>query len=55
MKNSKKIVILFLELLTALVGIVYVYPVLIVFINAIKPLGEILVNPFSFIRLYALL
>ncbi len=48
MKNSKKIVILFLELLTALVGIVYVYPVLIVFINAIKPLGEILVNPFSF-------
>ena len=48
MKRKKNILTVILELITVLTGIIYVYPVLLVFLNALKPLGDILVNPFSF-------
>lgn len=48
MKNGKKILRLFLEIITVCIGIFYVYPVLLVFLNTLKPLGDILISPFSF-------
>ena len=48
MREKKRIKTVVVEIITIMIGIIYVYPVLIVFTNTFKPLGEILKNPFSF-------
>lgn len=47
-KKHIKASTLILEIITLIIGFIYIYPVLMVFTNTVKPLGEILKNPFSF-------
>ena len=46
-KGTKTISRLLLEIISIVCGVIFVSPVLLVIINAVKPLGEILKNPFS--------
>lgn len=46
-RSTKRILKIFAEIISVITGLIYLSPVLLLMLNVLKPLGEILVNPFS--------
>lgn len=46
-KSTRKTLKIFAEMISVVVGFIYLSPVLLLILNVFKPLGEILVDPFS--------
>lgn len=45
--KKKRIFGIFINIISIIIAIVYIFPVLVVFINAFKPLGKIIKTPFA--------
>lgn len=46
-RSTKRILKIIVEIVSIIIGLIYLSPVLLLILNVFKPLGEILVNPFS--------
>ena len=43
-KNRKKLRLLLVEIIMVLVALIYIYPVFLMFMNSVKPFGEVVAD-----------
>ncbi|MDR1469281.1 MAG: carbohydrate ABC transporter permease [Spirochaetaceae bacterium] len=53
-KSARKVLFVALEIMGIIVALIFVYPALMVITNAVKPIGEILKNPFALPKAFTL-